>query len=190
MKDSGSIRLLATGELTGSENGWRGNAATCTEPLSRPPLAGQRYGETPYKAGSLAVSSLRDRVSLRPVQLYESTDGLTREQLEQAPYFFVWLHGMGNGPIAPKNLQRMQARLKHRVIFMAFRSHYAAVAPVALHECRFLQPKSRTTNPVSMPGSSKPGREERAPLRLGLLLLQDPEQESARPESSPPSFHS
>ncbi|CAE6956061.1 grsT [Symbiodinium sp. CCMP2456] len=89
MKDSGSIRLLATGELTG-----------------------QRYGETPYK-------------------LYESTDGLTREQLEQAPYFFVWLHGMGNGPIAPKNLQRMQARLKHRVIFMAPQS------PTAKNELRF-----------------------------------------------------
>lgn len=89
MKDFGSIRLLATGELTG-----------------------QRYGETPYK-------------------LYESTDGLTREQREQAPYFFVWLHGMDNGPIAPKNLQTMQARLQRRVIFMAPQS------PTAKNELRF-----------------------------------------------------
>lgn len=97
MKDFGSIRLLATGELTGSEMDGAAMQQTCTEPLSSPPLAGQRYGETPYKAGSLAVSSLRDRVSLRPTQLYESTDGLTREQREQAPYFFVWLHGMDRG---------------------------------------------------------------------------------------------
>eukprot|EP00439_Symbiodinium_sp_Y106_P051655 s3440_g6.t2 len=89
MKDSGSIRLLAKGELTG-----------------------QRYGETPY-------------------QLYESTDGLTREQLEQAPYFFVWLHGMDNGPISPKYLQTMQARLKHRVIFMVPQS------PTAKNDLRF-----------------------------------------------------
>lgn len=92
--------------------------------------------------------------------------------------------GQDNGPIAPKNLQTMQARLQRRVIFMAVSPALCSGSTGGIVIAR------GTANPESVAGSSKPDREERAPLRLGLLLLQDPEQESARPDSSPPSFHS
>lgn len=52
------------------------------------------------------------------LRLYESTGGLAPWQLEEPPYVVVWLHGMHHGPIHVSELEKMQRRLWHRVIYL------------------------------------------------------------------------
>mmetsp|Transcript_46450 Transcript_46450/g.86839 ORF Transcript_46450/g.86839 Transcript_46450/m.86839 type:complete len:356 (+) Transcript_46450:81-1148(+) len=66
-------------------------------------IQGTGYGQTPYK-------------------VYESVAGLSEAQTQEAPYFFVWLHGMDNGSIEPSYLQTIQTKLQHRVVFMVPKS--------------------------------------------------------------------
>ncbi|CAE7679129.1 rluC, partial [Symbiodinium sp. CCMP2456] len=66
-------------------------------------LEGKGYGKTQYK-------------------VYEAVAGLKEDGKREAPYLFVWLHGMDNGMIEPAYLRTMQTRMNRRVIFMVPKS--------------------------------------------------------------------
>ncbi|CAE7646266.1 rluC [Symbiodinium sp. CCMP2592] len=66
-------------------------------------LEGKGYGKTQYK-------------------VYEAIAGLKEDGKREAPYLFVWLHGMDNGMIEPAYLRTMQTRMNRRVIFMVPKS--------------------------------------------------------------------
>ncbi|CAE7237157.1 rluC, partial [Symbiodinium pilosum] len=55
-------------------------------------------------------------------KVYEAFAELNEENRREAPYLFVWLHGMDNGMIEPHYLQTMQSRMHRRVIFMVPKS--------------------------------------------------------------------
>jgi len=51
-------------------------------------------------------------------KIYEFAEGLAGDEANAPPYFVVWLHGMHQGMIGPKDLKTMQWRLRRRVVFM------------------------------------------------------------------------
>lgn len=51
-------------------------------------------------------------------KIYEFAEGLRDHEANAPPYFVVWLHGMHQGMIGPRDLKTMQWRLRRKVVFM------------------------------------------------------------------------
>jgi len=50
--------------------------------------------------------------------IYEADSGVPEGKKEEAPYFFVWLHGADMGDISPSDLENIQRHLGRRTFFM------------------------------------------------------------------------